>query len=281
MMTSIETYTLREEFSDRTAISKIYHACFDALDFSYYWVKKARDATADDWKEYAKEFRGMIDAVGLVCNQAHAPFDVQYGEVLDESNEKYVKLTRSIGSAAILGAKQIVVHCIKTPDGVDLSEYNYDYYSGLRRYGEEYGIDIALENLFTTTPEGTRGLLGTPEELCGLTRQLGRGYTCVVDLGHAAITGTKPEEFIKRMDSDLLGGLHVHDNDFERDCHWIPYNGDLDWRAIMRALKEKKYRGDLTLEIFGWLGHQPPERMGDAVKRAAKVAGELRVLMDF
>ena len=46
----------------------------------------------------------------------------------------------------------------------------------------------------------------------------------------------------------------------------------------MSALREKKYDGDLTLEVFGWLGRIPAGLMPGAAAFAARTADYLRSL---
>lgn len=279
MNISIENYRFRESFGDEKTVDILKGAGFDAMDFSYYWTKRGERMLGDDWKEKATKLRRIIDEKGFACNQAHAPFDLVYGEKFDMSEAKYEALVRSIGSAAILGAKQIIVHCLKTPNESELMEYNFAFYKSLEKYCEEYGIKVSVENLFTSSsvPGKVKRMLGTPEELCELTLSLGKkNFNCCVDLGHVAITETLPEDFISRMDSELLGALHVHDNDFGGDQHLLPYLGRMDWNKIMAALKAKNYAGDLTLEVFGWLGRLPEGLMCEGAHHAAVTAMYLR-----
>ncbi len=279
MKISIESYCFREKLGDDDTIKAIAEAGFDAIDFSYYWRAKAADALGEDYIDYANGFRKKLDAAGIVCNQTHAPFDVRYGEAFDESNPKYVALLRSVESSAILGAEQTVVHCLNVPEGVDLFEYNLRYYRSLIPTCEKAGIKIAVENLFTHTQSGIVGILGKPDLLCKMVNELGRdNFTCCVDLGHAAITGTKPQDFVLGMEDGMLGALHIQDNNFCSDEHLLPFSGRTDWKAVGSALKAKGYDGDLTLEVFGWLKNLPSELMFDAAKYAAKTAEYVRSL---
>ena len=51
---SIENYRFREALGDDAAIKIIADAGFDAMDFSYYWVKNAPDPLGDDYLDFAK-----------------------------------------------------------------------------------------------------------------------------------------------------------------------------------------------------------------------------------
>jgi sugar phosphate isomerase/epimerase len=44
---------------------------------------------------------------------------------------------------------------------------------------------------------------------------------------------------------------HISDNDGSGDQHRTPGNGSIDWKAVMRALREAEYDGLFNLEIPG------------------------------
>ena len=56
---------------------------------------------------------------------------------------------------------------------------------------------------------------------------------------------------IRILGYDRLGALHVHDNDYTRDQHMLPYMGKLNWAEITKALGEIDYKGDFTYEVNG------------------------------
>ena len=50
-----------------------------------------------------------------------------------------------------------------------------------------------------------------------------------------------------------LQALHIHDNDRWHDSHQIPFSMDIDFEAMIKALKEIGYSGYLTLEADAFL----------------------------
>ena len=50
-----------------------------------------------------------------------------------------------------------------------------------------------------------------------------------------------------------LQALHIHDNDKLHDSHQIPFSMDIDFYAVVKALKEIGYSGWLTLEADRYL----------------------------
>jgi sugar phosphate isomerase/epimerase len=183
-------------------------------------------------------------------------------------------------SAAILGVQQIVVHAVTVPADADVSEWDYNlaFYRSLAPYCDRFGIRIAVENLFKWDPEAKAfvGRIGTPEALCGMVRALGTDrFVACVDIGHAALIGEEPERFLAAMDGTLLKGLHVQDGDYRDDGHTLPYLGRFHWSEILRALREKKYGGDITFEIFGYFRNFPDDLLPEALRMAERVGRQM------
>lgn len=286
MKLSLESYVLREKFGDLEGLRLIRDAGFDCVDMSYYWTAEGSELLGEGYCEYARGLRKHLDAIGLECNQAHAPFDLRYGEEFDCANPRYRAIVRSIESASILGAKAIIVHSIWHPaDGriVFDREYNLKFYQSLLPFCEKFGICVAVENLFAHDKKRKyhAGLLGTPAELLAFIRDLNSPYFVgCVDVGHAALTGNEPEDFLRGMDETLLKAVHVQDGDFLADRHVLPFLGDFRWAEIMKALKEKHYEGELTFEIFKYLSGFPKEMLPEALRLAERCGRYLISLFD-
>ena len=271
MKLAIENYAIRKKVGDFEALNMIKNAGFDCVDMSYYWTEANSPLLNDGYREYAVELRKHLDAIGLSCNQAHAPFDLKVGESFDLSTPAYLATVRSMESAAILGAKSIIVHSLSAAVNdivVFDKEYNLEFYRSLLPYCEKFGIKVAVENLFQRDPKrgGYVGKLGKPEELCAFVRELDSPwFVACVDIGHAALTGNEPEEFCAKMDCDILQALHVQDGDYRRDAHTLPFLGTFKWDAIMKSLKKINYQGELTFEVFLYLGNIPKELLHHAL----------------
>ena len=278
MKLSVELYTLAQRFGDFKAVEIAKKAGFDAIDYSYYYDKECDDVLGDGYKEYAKKLREHLDEVGIFCNQAHAPFTFKYGMEKNISEQKYLWMVHALESASILGATNIVVHSVNVPEGVSFEEYNVQYYKSFIPYCEKFGIHIAVENLFNRDTKRKRitGKLGSPAELNSIVEKINSPWVVAcVDIGHAALTGYEPEDFIKGMNPNILKALHVQDNDYIDDRHILPYTGQLNWEAIMSSLKKAGYDGDLTFEIIKYLDRFPDELFSEVLKFSALVGKHL------
>lgn len=279
MKLSMELYTHSEKFGDFRAVEMLKEAGFDAFDYSYYYNKEQQEVLSDNYIEYAKKLREHIDKVGISCTQAHAPFSYQYGDGLTIEDKKYREIVRAIESAAILGAKNIIVHSVKVPKDIDFEEYNIEFYKSFIPYCEKAGICVAVENLFIRDPKRRSFItrrLGSPEALNAIIEKINSPYiVACVDVGHAALTGYEPEDFIEGIKPEFLKALHIQDTDYIDDRHVIPFAGDFNWEAIMKALKKSGYEGDMTMEIIKYINRFPDELFAEATKFAATIGKHL------
>ena len=280
MQLSIDNGMLIARFGVFESARMIKEAGFDCVDMTYYMSPLDSPLLNDGYREYAIKFKEYLDELGLECNQAHAPFVFAYGDRFSLEDPHYRAIVRSMESAAILGAKVIVVHSVGHQQGNDIlfdRAYNLDYYRSLIPYCEKFGIRIAVENLFEYGQNGEFvGRLGTPEELSEFVSELDTPAFCAcLDTGHASLTGVKPEDFIAGMSADALQVLHVHDGDYLGDRHTLPYLMDFDWHKIMGALKKIGYNGELTFEILNYFRNIPKELIPEALRFAERTGRHL------
>lgn len=279
MRLSIETYVLHKRYGDEKAIKMLKNAGFDSVDYSYNWLKEDDETLGENYVAYAHKLKRLLDENGMVCNQAHAPFSVVYGSSFDKTDKNYEQIVRSMESAAIIGAKYIVIHSLKVPEGVDVFDYNLQYYKSFQPYCEKFKIAVAIENLpnyGARIGEFYPGRLHTPELLYKMLDALQSPWFVVcADTGHAGITGVEPQDLIRGLDRDVLKVIHVHDNDYVTDKHMLPFMGKFDWEKIMQALKDIDYAGDFNLELPYFLDKFSDDLIEDALAFAAKVGRKL------
>ena len=274
MKLAIETYALREKFGDQKAFALIRAAGFDGVDYSYYWTAEDSPIVGEGYRGYAEQLRGWLEESGLSCHQAHAPFRFAYGEAMDESEPHYLEIVRAIESASILWVEHIVIHSIRPPKAEDTVAYNLQFYRSFEPYCRKFGVRVAVENLFSRDQKrgGFRGRFATPTSLCEFVRLLDSPwFVACIDVGHAALTGMEPEDFIAGMERGVLKALHIQDTDYRDDRHILPYMADLNWDGIMSALRGIGYDGELTFEVFHFLKRIPDALIPEALRYAAAV----------
>ena len=276
MKLAMESYVPVRKCGMIDGLKMIKDAGFDCVDFSYYAFKTDSPTLGDGYIDYAKEVRAHLDEIGLECSQAHAPYIMGYDSAFDLEDVNYRATVHSIESAAILGAKTIIVHSIVVPKEVkELSfwELNQRYYKSLIPFAEKAGISVAVENLYNYDNKRKHfvGRLGSPKELNEFVKEIDSPYiVACVDIGHASISGYEPEDFIAGMDGAILKAIHVHDGDYLDDRHTLPYLGAFHWNEILAALKNVGFEGNLNFEIISYLNRLPAELLPEALALASK-----------
>ena len=280
MRLSVETREPALRYGMRRALEMIAEAGFDAVDLSFGKVNPNDDPLhCPDRDEFALSLAAHARELGIGFVQAHAPFRVKYSDKFDRTTPAYDDVVRTLEFAAAAGIPRVVVHALKTPPdelSLDYREISRRYYLSLVPYCEKLGVVIAVENLFYREERtGTYyGLFPTPRMMTEFVRSLNRSadrscFSVCCDLGHTAVTGLAPEQYIRGMSADLLGSLHVQDTDFLGDRHTLPYMFKQDWDAVCRALADIGYRGDFSFELPKYLAAYPDELLPAALEFAA------------
>ena len=256
-------------------IEMFIDAGFPALDlslFNYGFVME------NDYKETAKRLKALVDSRGVIFNQAHAPFGGGFDKY---TTETVPNLPRVFEFCGLLGIKNIVVHPLQRGRyyGQEevLYELNMEFYSKLAPFAKDFGIKIAIENMWHNHPVNGRIVDDTcadPHELVRYYDSLNDpdAFTICLDLGHVGICGREPEDAIKIIGHDRLGAIHAHDVDYVNDLHTLPGLSKLNYDAICRSLAEIDYKGDFTLESENFAKNIPDGNLPSALKFMAETA---------
>ena len=240
----------------------------------YLWQDSAKSILDDAYLERAKETKRLLEKYDLVCNQTHAPLDNgTINGAVDLTNKEFRDMVRSMEYASIIGAKHIVIHGKKPATGVDQIPLNVAYYKLFEPYAKQFGIKVAVENLYS--------VLNTPERMNAALEQLDPDYfVALVDVGHANLRHIAPESFVRHVLPGRLQGLHLHDNHGETDEHIVPGLGQIRWEYLMEALAEIDYPGDFTLELPGFIPKYAPDMLPEAMAFAAGVSRKLMAKLE-
>ena len=164
------------------------------------------------------------------------------------------ELRRCIDVAQLLGAPFCTTHFLGWPSFLS-EEAGYEYYRQaytiLLKHGSERGVQVTLENV----PDNKHQLKYFREIFFRLPE-----LTLTFDIGHGNIktarSMTRDYLFALR---DRLVHIHMSDNDGDGDDHLpfgAPKRGGINLLHELRGLREFRYDGRITLEVFGdprWL----------------------------
>ncbi len=280
MKLSAQTEYTEYAFGIEKTVDIFAEAGYDAIDFSQFHERLYSDFYN---KDFYLNLRKRAEDKGLYFNQSHAPFGSSF-EDKEKTEKRFNEITNAIKHASYLGIRNIVVHPCqhlkydepKNPE--ILFEYNMDFYKRLIPYSEEYGVKIALENMWQYTGKIDHSTCSRPDEFIRYLDELDNDcFVACLDIGHAALVREDPDEFIRRLGNKSLQCLHVHDVDGTNDSHTLPFFGTVNWDKVMKALADIDYKGELTFESDGFIKNKPAELIPEYAKVAVETG---RVLIE-
>ena len=272
MKTSTEISSTAKIVGEEKAIELIAKAGFDAWDFSMCGIcnKDSENGVAmanshpisgSNYLAHARKLKQIGLDNGIVCNQSHAPFPMRLDGIMP-----FVK--RAIECTAEAGGEICIVH----PNNNKSAEENAEMYFELLEFSKDMGVKIATENMWNWDNEKAEACFAACSDHKSFVDHLNavnddRLVACL-DLGHAEMRGlnTTAVEMIKAIGHDKLKALHIHDNDKWHDSHQIPFSMDIDFDAVVKALKEINYDGYFTLEADRYLKGFTTDNVFDGVK---------------
>lgn len=209
-----------------------------------------------DWKAHAAGIRAQLESFSGRLG-IHGPF---WGLTVMASDPAVkavtvARLRRGLEFAAELGATHMVVHSPFDFFGHPLVAHTrvtglsdqigqvHDTLGEVVTLAREVGCMLVVENI--------RDL--NPAPLLALVRSFDSEVVRVsIDVGHAHLMqqkgGPSPEQWIMEA-GDLLGHVHLQDNDGLLDRHWTPGEGNINWRSVSRAIQQIDSDPRLILEI--------------------------------
>ncbi len=290
MIFSSSDLVLACRFGHKKACEIMMDAGYPAIDLSLD-VPQSSTANSivfgDNYKENAKELRELVNSKGGIFNQSHAPFG---GGFEFYTTNTVPQLPRIFEFVSLLGVRQIVVHPVQNGryygHEKELFEYNVNFYKGLAPVAKEFGVKIAIENMWQRYPVSGHivdDICADPHELANMFDTLDDpdAFTICLDIGHVPLCRREPQDAVRIIGHDRLGALHVHDVDYVNDCHTLPGMCKINWEEVCRALGEINYKGEFTLEADSFLTRYDNEFLPTAVRFMADTARHFSNKVDF
>lgn len=236
-----------DQLLDEVQVAAMKAAGIEAVELSHGDHRQFADY---DFKRAAATVR----AQGVDLWSMHLPFgpftDLDPASLDEEKRAFTLRLwTELIKRGADIGVDKFVAHPSAEPNApherAEKLKVAANVFNELAEAAAACGGVIALEDL-------PRTCLGNSSDdllyLLGVNEKLRVCY----DTNH--LLNEDNVEFIKKVGAKIIT-LHVSDYDFKNERHWLPGEGDNDWRTIYRALQEVGYNGVWLYE----LGLTPPE----------------------
>jgi len=149
-----------------------------------------------------------------------------------------------------------------------------EWFGALLPTAGKLDVGIAIENtadIFQMEGGAGRSYCSVPAELIELVDSFDDNMVGICwDTGHANMQHLDQGKAIRAI-GRRLKATHIQDNDGRSDQHLLPFCGNIDWTAIMNALKAIPYEGDLTYEIHNSVRPLPDALRDSALRLAADV----------
>lgn len=154
------------------------------------------------------------------------------------------EIKKSIDLANEINADTVVVHPGAIPFlGRDYADKIYnlaiDAFKELKDYGDEYGVNPAIENM--PTFEGY--MYTNIYDLAEIMNELEMAMT--LDIGHAAHSGYSSDD----MYFDCVKHMHIHDNNGDDDSHFALGEGSINIKDIINKYEKNNYDGIYVIEV--------------------------------
>ena len=101
---------------------------------------------------------------------------------------------------------------------------------------------IYLENSFESNPDVFIKLMDRVKDI--------KNVKICLDYGHAALTLTPLEEWVKQM-SPYIAHMHVNDHDLKADMHLAPGEGQIDFNHFKELMEKYNVNVSTLLEVNG------------------------------
>lgn len=280
MKISSEIASIAKYVGEEKAVEYMAKAGFDAWDLSMfdmcrYDYKNRRAIATDhplagkDYLAFVRNLRKIGEDNGIICNQSHAPFPSYSPEI-----RSYLK--RAIECTAEAGGKICIIH----PDNYGSPEQNAEMYLEILPFAKAHNVKIATENMWDWDKEKNQSSFAA----CATSESFNAHLDAVndpffvacLDIGHAEMRGSGDgaANMIHALGS-RLAALHVHDNDRHHDSHQLPGLMNIDFDAVVTALREINYQGEFTLEADCYLADRTADTVFASVCEMARVARAL------
>ena len=219
------------------------------------------------------ELRRMLSDTGLEVCSIHNPIrkETEISSPQEETAAAGLDLLkRCIDAAVSLNARTVIFHATASrPDDPETDRRKEIFVEQVHRMLGHVGdqpAQLGVENLsYVPANEISAHSMDEIDH---------PKYGFCYDSSHANLT--PPLTAMLKRYGDRLMTTHISDNWGEKDDHLLPWEGDIAWDALCRALSEIPFRGVFLMEptMAGSSFQEPDEFLREAFTRAQKLLTE-------
>lgn len=203
-------------------------------------------------KNYLKKLRDALIENGIKIHSYHLPFHPEDGfdiSVADKNKANYAidEIKLSLDAMLYLGGKMAVLHPgdmigpLETKE--ERSNRSMESIGRILEVCEKANVRLAIENMLP-------GKVGERvSDVQNLISAFNSKYIGICfDTSHANVVSRDAPNEIKGC-SNKLWTIHVSDNNGDNDQHYLPFNGNINWRSFWLELNNLSYKGVFMLEV--------------------------------
>lgn len=195
-----------------------------------------------------QELKNTAEILGLEFSYIHAPFKGINTLWEDGFDYEFIynNIITTINSASENGVPTIIMHVSSTWRPPKISEVGFNRFDKLINHATKKGVNVAFENL------RVKEYLDVVMNRYKYHKNVGFCY----DFGHESCYDGDKNLYLPQYGNRLIA-THIHDNfgrtkiddTIKDDKHYIPLDGNIDYKTIFENLKALNYSGALTLEL--------------------------------
>lgn len=192
----------------------------------------------ENWECSQEEQVKLCKELGLNIIFAHLGYQ-NINSIWDEGIEGDNLVERyknDIKECKEFGISMVVMHLTTKRNSAMYNEIGLNRVRKIVEYAKELDVKIALENT---------KMKGYLEYVLGNIKEDNLGIC--FDAGHYHVHFD--DEFDFEFFKDRIFAVHLHDNDKTSDLHLLPFDGTIEWNAVIQKIKQSNYKGPVTLEL--------------------------------
>lgn len=218
-----------EKVSTKETINSIKNVGFKNVFIQWY---------DENWEYSQEEQVKLCKKLGLNIIFAHLGYQNinsiwEKGEEGDKLVDRYKSDIKNCKDNNI---SMVIMHLTRKKVAPIYNEIGLNRIRKIIKYAKEMEIKVAFENT---------KIKGYLEYILENIKDDNVGIC--FDAGHYHVHFN--DEFNFKLFKDRIFAVHLHDNDKTDDLHLLPFDGTIDWKYVIKMLKECNYNGPITMEL--------------------------------
>lgn len=192
----------------------------------------------ENWEYNQEEQVKLCKELGLNIIFAHLGYQ-NINSIWEDGNEgdnQVERYKKDIKECYDNGIPMVVMNLTSHKKAPMYGEIGLNRIKKIVKYAKELNMKVAFENT---------KIKGYLEYVLDNIKDENVGICFDAGHYHAHFDDEFNFEFFK----DRIFAVHLHDNDKSDDLHLLPFDGTIDWKDVIKKLKECNYNGPVTLEL--------------------------------